>query len=383
MGKKTILKQEKAREEELKLFYALCNHKKDNKKVGSACKKKTWEEVDGIVSIPEIFNDWEIRNKEDWKATSHNIEKQQISYIKHLFVKYPVPNFFYELFIDKYDKHKRHQRVRGGYTIQEQIALNWFLIIAQGGSFKKEASTYFTSKEAHLYLNAPNCYNWKQNFWWTKCKAAGIHDKFIRVLIDREFALKDIEKDIIFEKYYKYFILFFNKYQEEMDKDTLVEILDYLRFMRAHDYKYTLKGRTLGSVIKQSNAWHRQSHKLTNGGFVTWKGSGFRPWTHRINNRLWEVKELTDSKELYKEGQVQKHCVGSYVRYCTNNTSFIFTVDSAQIVYEDITLEKEKHITLEVRGGRVVQMRGKFNRTPTKEEKDVIRIWAGSNGLVI
>lgn len=77
----------------------------------------------------------------------------------------------------------------------------------------------------------------------------------------------------------------------------------------------------------------------------------------------------TEPDDLVKEGDSLSHCVASYVDDVIK--------EKCQIVFVRSRERKEDSLlTLEIRGGRVVQLRGKQNRKATNKELEFVNEWA-------
>src|SRR5205814_7389556 len=107
---------------------------------------------------------------------------------------------------------------------------------------------------------------------------------------------------------------------------TFGEIADFLAWKLRNDRAFSLKGRTLTSVIKLTNEWHVLMQKAKLGHKVEWKGMGIPDWEHEAKDRIWTVSELLNNRELLNEGRKQKHCVYSYVQACAFGRTAIFSL---------------------------------------------------------
>jgi hypothetical protein len=170
-------------------------------------------------------------------------------------------------------------------------------------------------------------------------------------------------------KFIKNMIYFLCKYDVSQVKDCFIEIFDYFY---NNNYEFSFKDRTLNSVIQLSNRWHHEQIVL-NKGFVKNK-----EWDlmFPVNNdnlyRGWEIKELCTSNQILQEGARMNHCVASYVSSCMEGLCHIFTA---------FNLMENERATIEVRGKRVVQVRGKFNTQPSKNCMRAISDWATRHQL--
>ena len=380
MGPLQERKLQEARREQ-KIQHALESRKKalESEKRSKQQKKKTVGELFSLLNITGIAGAI-LRSMHSYVPRSHNLEKQLVGLLNHMFVRYPVPAFMYQACLHPEDPlHKRHGIYR-----------QWFVTLAQGGSFSKLVRSFMTGKEAHLFLSAPACNQIHENMWWAKMRVAGLPVGLTEKLIDR-----------IFGQYYfedsagrlAEIIRFYARYYPELDKVTFGEVTDFLAWKLRHDLDFSLQGRTAASVVKLTNAWHTQMQKAKLGHDVAWKGLELSDWEFEAKDKIWMVSELRNNKELLKEGQKQKHCVYSYVSWCVDGRSAICSLRSYRKAAADVTSEGKivwdrsmeiERITIEVNSQRsIVQVRGPLNRLPTEEEKFILRLWAGEKGLLL
>lgn len=95
-------------------------------------------------------------------------------------------------------------------------------------------------------------------------------------------------------------------------------------------------------------------------------------WVGNKNKYSFIVPE--SPKEMVMEGNALNHCIASYTnRVMSNSTNIIF-------MRENTDLDKPL-VSIEVKDGRVVQARGKGNRTVTEAEDKTIKDWAKKKNL--
>jgi hypothetical protein len=332
--------------------------KKENK------KKKTYKEIENTLYISNILKDYIIRNKENWTSKSFNLQKQQKSYIDHLFLKYKVPRCFYRMF------EKEH--ICADIGIKEI----WFIAIAQGWSFRKESKMFLNKKEAHIFCNS-DYRTFTKNFWYSKCVYIGININLFKWLYNKHFYKIRINllRNKTTKEFYREFLLFFYKFQQYLDQNTVDDLIDYIVAAKTENENYSLKGRTIDSLIAQSNRWHRNIQKQNKIKKYSWVGINIDTFSIKKNKIKWEIIQILTSKELYKEGKTQGHCVFSYIDDCSNGISAIFSLRQKN------EFESKICVTIEVRHKRIVQKRRKYNGRPTKEEDNIIHLWAIKNNL--
>lgn len=93
------------------------------------------------------------------------------------------------------------------------------------------------------------------------------------------------------------------------------------------------------------------------------------------NKRYCVISPLKPS-DLVKEGDSLSHCVSSYIKDVCDERCKIYFI-------RDVKLKNESLLTVEVRGNRIVQVRGKFNRNPNEDENNFVYQWANNKNLKI
>lgn len=74
------------------------------------------------------------------------------------------------------------------------------------------------------------------------------------------------------------------------------------------------------------------------------------------------------ASEIQKEGREQHNCVATYINRVLEEDCHIMFMRPV----DDI---KNSYITLEIRGNKIVQAKRKYNKDPSKEEREVIKKW--------
>jgi len=374
-------RKEQEKQRELKIAQALAGRKKvlENAKRDAKQKKKTVGELLSMVKLGGIHGR-ALRGGDTYIPRSYNLDKQLVGLLNHMYVQYPVPAFLYQACLPTDDEFEK----------QHQMYRQWFVTLAQGGSFQKLVKDYLTGREAYVLLSAPASRRIHENVWWAKMKVAGIPNTVSEKLIDRIFGnyFFDDPDGRLAEV-----IQFFGRFHGEMNKVTFGEITDFLAWKLRNDPEFRMKGRTIGSVVKLTNEWHRHMQKAGLSHKVEWKGLEMSQWELVERDQVWVVVELLNNRDLINEGRKQRHCVYSYVHWCSAGHSFIFSMRAYRKVRAGYTDEGNiiwdrsselNRLTVEVNERRTVcQVRGRQNRLPTDDEKKVLRQWAGEKGLVI
>lgn len=141
---------------------------------------------------------------------------------------------------------------------------------------------------------------------------------------------------------------------------------------------FSLKGRTMASIVAQTEQWHRRLARLRPYGSsvsltTTWPGLPVPDFVGGDDGRV-RIRQLTGYWQLAEEGADLKHCVASYVHSCQRGRCGIFS----------LTMDGRRRLTLEVTQDRtVVQARGKYNRRMADDERHWVSRWLGEARLVL
>ncbi len=145
---------------------------------------------------------------------------------------------------------------------------------------------------------------------------------------------------------------------------------------------FTLKGRTVASLLRQVEAWHRALSKIEQPQ-AEWSRSGIEPFQffegaeHDGNRKIWTMTELLSTKALVAEGRAMKHCVASYARSCARGDCSIWTLEVETFVGRSKVLTVEVHN----RSRLICQARGKCNIAPGEKYRSLLHRWAEKAGL--
>ncbi|HEY3333224.1 MAG TPA: hypothetical protein VGK19_24530 [Capsulimonadaceae bacterium] len=397
----TIIQERKLRaaeKEEMALSALYAPAKKhDELKLQKRQKKKTTSELEAYLSVWDI-RDKVLREPESFKSRSYNLSRQVFGLINHMFVKYPVPYFMFQACLHlregKEKSNAWHQRRLEGFRedrfdFMHDLYRDWFVTLAQGGSFTKKVKGLMTSMEAHTFLSGPPSNLIHENLWWAKMVVAGIPLRLVDKLVGRIFTshwIDDADGRLM------EVIHFYARYHPDMSRAAFEEITDFIDWQLRNSPAVRCAGRTITSMIKLSNEWHVEVQKAKLGSHIEWAGMAIPDWMHEEKAFIWDVVQLLNNKELLNEGRKQRHCVYSYVNYCLSGRTAIFSLrrypkavshcePDGTFVYH--RLSELTRITIEVQGRAVVQARGNLNRALEPYEKDVLKIWAGSFGITI
>jgi len=177
-------------------------------------------------------------------------------------------------------------------------------------------------------------------------------------------------------------ISFLSKNQRYIKIEEIRPILDYFIYELQRNDNYSLKGRTINSVLRKMEEWHRmlrvRNYRNTTQ-FMSWKGYKINDYEEGFLNSKFVIRQLLTSNELYKEGSMLHHCVASYALRCAIGDTSIFSLRFVNAKKTDV---ENRLITIRVSGRSVVQALGVCNRYPDTTEQLIINNWCELNNLL-
>lgn len=294
-----------------------------------------------------------------WKASTNRAADQVNELINYLFCQYPVPSFLYKAFYENGNK----------------LFISWFIYITTGKRLKDLANMPipFTQKMGHCFLQAPNKLTIAEALRWAQVKGLGGEDKLAQRIAYSWIGTKAYEDEVFWESFIRTVINggMFNH-------DQLTQLVDYVRESKRQNRNYSLKGRTLQSLLRQSDEWHEK--KLVIKENRSWALSGLYGYTAEKKLETIKMEELTVSKLLIDEGREMKHCVATYTHLCESGKTAIFSLRKYSMGLQVETLATiEVNLALQ----RVVQAKAKMNRKISEEAKKHLDEWAKKNQLSV
>lgn len=384
MGRAAALKQQKFEEKEqaFKDTFAYVSRKHDE------AKRQPPKPL-----LPfEFFNQYGgrfVRPSESFvdRLKSNSPDRKRKEFIKHLFNKFPVPDFLYEA--SKWESNNYDniaQNTLQGMPVTSLHAVNireWYICIASGGSFYKEiAKEFFTKKEVHLFLNCPFKITLPEALVYAVAKAEGATDgialRISKSKLQRE-RMSQFTKEVI-----RWFVA-----NPPASYQLVDDYFDYVKDRRAINHQFTLMGSgyTIESLKNKVEQWHRDLQRMKNIKQGTWSGammadSEYTDKTPELGEFKWFFTQLLNSNELQKEGNAQRHCVASYVDSCVKGRCSIWSLRMGTTL--DTAKTSDRKLTIEMLSdGTIVQARGVANRPPKPIEKRILNRWAFDNGLYV
>lgn len=229
---------------------------------------------------------------------------------------------------------------------------------------------------------------------WGQVRALGGSERLARAIINS--VLRDVQED---EPFWLTVVQFFVA-NPMLDADHVVPIVDWIRNQRfvAEPRRIvngiacggsilqpglSMKGRTVESILRQVEHWHRELNRATSDISMAWMTCGV-PGYERVegtegSQTIVRIDEILSSADLQQEGRAMRHCVASYARSCARGSSAIYSLKKD----DGSGYERRLTIQLDVASKRIVQARGRYNAMPLPLDQRYLKNWATAAGLAV
>ena len=308
------------------------------------------------------FQQYWLNDPDNWtEIKSKKHDRRRKSLARFLFIKYAAPGFLYEVWDDD-KKYKRY--------------VPWFITVAQGGSlFKQHTKGLLSKKETYMFLKGLDHFTIEQNIWYARAVCYGENIGVAQRIARSKLHIQDYA-DEFWISVMRFFV------QNPVEIREMNDLIDYIAFQKMENAEYTMKGRTLLSVGKQSEEWLRLlAKKAKYGGVFPSMGlSTSSYFTGKKDKRTkWTFHQIGDGRALVDESHAMRHCVSAYANSCAQGNQFIWS-----LVKPDIFGYESRCLTISVDSTKLItEVRGKCNRSPTNQEWVVVEAWANDNGLTL
>jgi len=348
--------------------------------------KKFFENSNGMASLANVSfwsSKW-IRKPEEWKPKSYNFERQLASLVRHLLAEYYVPLFMDKIWLnDRYGCHVKKT---------ELLYQEWWIHIGMGGNIRKATNfpIPYTKKMAIHFLKCPPETDIVEAIRIGQVIGLGGSKRLANAITNSLH--KNSFGDDEIEKFWRSVIYFFVN-NPMLDLVHIQSIIDYIysqkyvaegthivngmvRNLGPPHPNFSMKGRTVRSLLKNVNDWHRQLRKYKGKKYKEWSSCGVPGFEFitgkKHDQKIWKILEITNSKWLHKEGKDMRHCVFSYEASCAKGISAIYSLTRESVNGIDSRLT----IEIDPIDRRIHQMRMKCNAFPTPEILNIVKKWA-------
>lgn len=329
------------------------------------------------------LKDFWIRDLKDFNVQTKNTVKFFQLLVTHLFVKYKLPKFYYSLWFRDYKAVNRCD--------SNDNSVKLFIEIAQGKSLKKAFSEY--NEGISIYSPIPELSKLEMH---TLMKNKSNIDNFDHVVREKIFSrytknkaminevLKSKSPNVNDDKLLAEVLSLLSK-EYMFDINMLIPLFDYIKHLKRQLIEegklFKLKGQNIERLLTGMKLWHDSGIKGKN---MSWLTSGIPAFSYIKENKIhpikeveYKIKELLTSNQLSEEGRKLRHCVGSYADSCEKGRAKIFSMRVMEMGMTKnlLTIETNRFL-------KVVQVRGKLNRSATEVEKNIIRKWSKETGVI-
>ena len=312
--------------------------------------------IQAIFNIVQFRVHWK-KDFFEWRPSANRPEEQLKELTFYLFCQYKVPDFLYKSFYEK----------------SNMRFIKWFIHIGTGGRAKdlKDIPFEFTQKMGHYFLQAPSKLSVAEALRWAQVKGMNGDDKLADRIAYSWISAKGNEHEAFWESFLRILVNggMFNH-------NKITELIDYTRETKRQNINYNLKGRTLQSLLRQSDEWHKRA--ILTRGIQLWNSSGINEYKVEKKTETIAFEELTGSKLLSEEGRNMKHCVATYAQLCVSGKTAIFSLRKYSI---GLLIETLATIEVSLPTRRIVQAKAKMNKKVSDEARKYIDVWAGKNNL--
>lgn len=334
-----------------------------------------------VEQVEELKSSF-IRPLDTWEPRGKGKNALFRSLCDHVFALFPVPPLLWNAFFDNNVRELKYM----------------VLHVAGGGSlpaYCKTTRTWgmrvpLTRKMCHDLLTTPAEYGLTDAIRLVQVRAAGGGRRLFEAWRHTRFAtaLQDQTREAFWYTVIEWFAR-----QPMLDMNVVGPLCDYISHRWAEDATFSMKGRGALPLLQGMREWHGALH-VTRGDDklpASFQPCGlqealyddyFRHEDGRKIDEAWFITEILTARELRDEGTRMGHCVWSYGNHIVSGHTSIWSV-----VMEDGKgpTGRWHMVTVEVSNNskRIVQARGRFNRSITSRELQVLTRWANANGLTI
>lgn len=333
--------------------------------------------IDVVANLAKYQHKF-VRPLTEWKPRSHNLYRQFNSLLKHLFVKYEMPNFMNQVWFEN-----------------DACAHGWFIHLGTGKNIRTadHFPVALTKKQAHYFYQAPDKYNVISAVRYGEILALGgkarLADALLPTRLCQNYQIEEFWQSVV-----KWFID-----NPMLDLSHVGPIIDWIYNQKYTPQQQIVNGvahftpppqpglsmhhRDVWSTLKSLAVWHKELGESKKSGNLQWHSCGISGFSLREgqdkNLKVWSIRELLSGRELIEEGKKLHHCVSSYSHSCSNGNKAIYSMTC-----ESMGLKLNK-LTMEVDLGKreIVQARGEYNVKAGQQESRIMGLWSAKSRLSV
>lgn len=336
--------------------------------------------VEALVNLSR-FGSAHIRSAVEWSGTGSSWRLAVSSLAHHLICKYEVPVFLASSWYSTVDLGADKKR-------------GWFVAHSRGISFRSlDLPIVMTRKMEHIFLASHDHLSIECAIRRAELLALGAPAEFVQAVLSTRLGT-----DLSNGKFWRTVWIFLIANLSIIDRTQIGPMIDFIQAIRHERVAvqtpdgvveldppqptFSIKGRTVQSMLRLMHDWHRSLG--VGGAGLRWTPSSLHPMLIEepsqdtsAPSRMWQLIELTNSAQLRMEGSALRHCVASYADRCSRGMSRIWSLRFRRG-------EKLHHVlTIEVDPKRraIVQARGLANRTASGKPLRLLHDWANRERL--
>ena len=337
--------------------------------------------IDALLHLAR-FRDAHIRPTSDWTGTPASWRPAVFSLAHHLTCNYRVPAFMASVW---HADDANGDRKRA-----------WVIAHSRGASFRSlDLPITMTRKMERIFLASQDHLALEPALRRAELLALGMHLDFVKAILSTRLAT-----DLRNGEFWHTVWMFITSHAGEINATQIGPMIDYIQAVR-HDRirietqegiteiappqpAFSIKGRTMPSMLRLMQEWHRSLGTAFGGATFSWPQSPFKPWLmeeprHDESEmpKRWQMVELTNSAQLREEGIALHHCVGSYAHLCYRGNSNIWSLR----LWQGKKIRPILTVEIDPKKRAIIQARGKANRSASGKPRRLLHEWAIREGL--
>jgi hypothetical protein len=331
--------------------------------------------IEALVNLSRFA--WShIRVVSDWNGTLASWRPVVCSLAHHLVCTYSVPAFLASAWSATGQAYAEKKR-------------EWFIAHARGASFRSlDLPLVMTRKMEHIFLSSADHLAIESALRRAELLALGGSDELVRAVLATRVAT-DLRNGAFWRTVWRFLI----DHARTIDVTDIGPMIDFVQAIRHERVpvetpsgivmrdppqpSFSMKGRTVQSMLRLMQQWHRRLG-VANGG-LTWAPSSLRPMRLEEPSQEpsappveWQLIELTSGAQLRTEGSALHHCVASYADRCWRGASRIWSLRVRRGEY----LRHVLTIEVDMQRRAVVQARGWGNGPASGKPLRLLEEWA-------
>ena len=336
--------------------------------------------IEALINLSR-FATAHVRPIADWPGSDASWQRTIASLAQHLVGKYPVPPFLAASWYATDDASAERKR-------------EWFVVHAGGASFRSlDLPMRMTRRMEHIFLKSHDHLEIDYAMRRAELLGLGAPDELVDAVLATALA-----RDLRNGEFWRTVWLFLVANARAIDPAQAGPIIDFIQAVRHERVaversegvvmrdppqpSFSMKGRTVHSIVLLMEEWHRGLGRGHGG--LTWTPSSLCPMVLEEPSHepsapavTWHLTELVNAAQLRTEGAALRHCVASYAERCWRGRSGIWSLrlQCGEEVRHVLTVE------VDMKKRAVVQARGWGNRLAAGKPRRVLESWCVRENL--